>query len=112
MKFLSAASTALFSSLLLLAEASKLDPYFACSMDQKIYTWVIHRKEDKNYYRDAEPGEPRGPNGEQYLAHIFKKCVFNGEEIRYLVQASNEHPYTRVFEEIDGDWRPCTYYER
>ncbi|CAD6506460.1 BgTH12-07690 [Blumeria graminis f. sp. triticale] len=111
MKFLSAASLAAFSGLQLLAAAFGPNAHFLCSQDHKIYISEIHQQENRKYYTAAETNEPRGPNGEQYSAHRFTREGLNGETIRYLIQPAMEYPHNRVFDQIEGDWRPCSYHE-
>ncbi|VDB96284.1 Bgt-51827 [Blumeria graminis f. sp. tritici] len=83
MKFLSAASTATFSSLLLLAEAASLNSYFVCGQEILLSS-EIHNCESVYFYSNAEADDPTGPNGEQFSAFRFTKKAYNGGWFPFL----------------------------
>ncbi|CCU76008.1 unnamed protein product [Blumeria hordei] len=111
MKLFSAALMAALSGLLSSATADNGRPqFFACRMGIHVHLSDIYRFEDVDYYKDAEPGDPEGPNGERYRARRLFKRTYGGSYGYILIQATDEYPFNRVFEDITGEWLPCSFH--
>ncbi|SZF06413.1 unnamed protein product [Blumeria hordei] len=111
MKFLSAASMATLSGLLLSATAHAADPYFECSMNTAVSFSGIIFYEQRHEYLDAEPGDPEGPNGEIYPARRFTRVRRDGSDVLILIQSLDEYPLRRVYEKTEQGWRLCPFHK-
>ncbi|VDB89056.1 BgtE-20034 [Blumeria graminis f. sp. tritici] len=112
MKFLGAASTLVFSGLVLSASAFLPGAYFLCSEDRKIFLSAIDHHENPEFYLDAEHDDPLGPDGRRCSAYRYSVIGNDGSTIMTLIQATSESPFNRVLEKIGGVWRQCPFYLR
>ncbi|CAD6506580.1 BgTH12-07806 [Blumeria graminis f. sp. triticale] len=109
MKFPSAIVPAAWAGLLLLVPAVYAEPHFNCS---GVIPFTLARLENfkrHDGFSEAKPGDPRGPNGEEYLSYQFGATPPGRYSTSYLAQIIDEYPFFRAFERDEQVWEPCIF---
>ncbi|CAD6506576.1 BgTH12-07802 [Blumeria graminis f. sp. triticale] len=111
MKFLSAVFPAAWAGILLLVPAVYADPHFDCGDFIGFTLSELTSRKGYDGFVTAEPGEPKGPNGEEYLSHRYRAMRSIIYTTSYLAQPINEYPYFRAFHRTTEVQEPFKFIE-
>ncbi|VDB96437.1 Bgt-50250 [Blumeria graminis f. sp. tritici] len=111
MKFLNAVFPVAWAGLLLLVPAVYADPHFDCGNFIGFTLRELISCKGHGGFLAADPKDPIGSNGEEYLSHRYSAIRYGIYSFSYLAQPINEYPYFRAFHKTKEVWKPCRFIE-